>query len=200
MQRKEFIKNFIFTFFILMIAVISTYYIYHRFDDDRSIDFNSDSLDVVYKENTGDKISLTKVTPVTDSVGMTSKSYMISITNNLTESVDYTVKVLDDLDEIMNDGCVDRQITKDNIKISVKVNKEENQIYQLDQLLDGVVLNHQIEALGTDNIALRLWIKQDSDLPSGSKLHYHGKMQIVEGNQSIAIIDSEESEAENEAD
>ena len=144
MQRKEFIKNFIFTFFILMIAVVSTYYIYHRFDDDRSIDFNSDSLDVVYKENTGDKISLTKVTPVTDSVGMTSKSYMISITNNLTESVDYTVKVLDDLDEIMNDGCADRQITKDNIKISVKVNKEENQIYQLDQLLDGVVLNHQI--------------------------------------------------------
>ena len=192
MQRKEFIKNFIFTFFILMIAVISTYYIYHRFDNDRSIDFKSDSLDVVYKESTGDKIAITKVTPVTDSVGMTSKSYMISIKNNLTENVDYTVKILDDLDEIINDGCGETQLTKDNIKISVKVDKEENQIYQLDQLLDGVVLNHQIEALGTDNIAIRLWVRKDSDLPSGSKLHYHGKIQIVEGNQSIAIIDPEE--------
>lgn len=194
MLRKELIKNVVFTFFILLLAVISTYYIYHHFDDDRNIDFNSDSLDVTYREVTGDQISLTKVTPVTDSIGLTSKSYMITIQNNLTESVQYTVKVIDDLEKVLEDQCSDMQISKDNIRISIKLNKEENKIYPLDELENNVLLNHEIEALGKDSLAVRLWIKQDSDLPSGSKLHYHGKLQIVEGNLSVAKSDEKEDD------
>lgn len=194
MLRKELIKNVVYTFFILLLAVISTYYIYHHFDDDRNIDFNSDSLDVTYREVTGDQISLTKVTPVTDSIGLTSKSYMITIQNNLTESVQYTVKVIDDLEKVLEDQCSDMQISKDNIRISIKLNKEENKIYPLDELENNVLLNHEIEALGKDSLAVRLWIKQDSDLPSGSKLHYHGKLQIVEGNLSVAKSDEKEDD------
>ena len=95
-QKKEWIKNGIYIFFILLLAVISTHYIYYHFQDDRNIDFNSESLDVTYRESTGNKIALTKITPVTDSVGLSSKAYVITIKNNLTEKVNYKIILEDD--------------------------------------------------------------------------------------------------------
>ena len=84
-RRKEIVKNTVYIFFILLLAVVSTYYIYQKFQGNHDIDFSSESLDVTYHENSGDKISLTKVIPVTDSVGLSSTAYLISIKNNLTE-------------------------------------------------------------------------------------------------------------------
>lgn len=186
-RRREIIKNTIYIFFILLLACLSTYYIYNKFQGDRNIDFNSDSLDVTYHEKTGDKISITKVTPVTDSVGLSSKAYLISIKNNLTESVQYKLKIVDDLEKQIEDSCEDYSIDKEDIRVSIKVNKKNNKIYNLDELKDGILLEDKIDALATNSIAIRLWVRQDSNLPSGSIMHYHGIMQIIEDDNSIAV-------------
>jgi len=186
-RKRELIKNILYTTVILLLAIVSTYYIYNKFQGDRDIDFNSESLDVTYHESTGDKISISKVTPVTDSVGLSSKSYNISLKNNLTEDVFYTIKVIDDLDKIEEDQCIDNLIPKDNIKISVKINRGENKIYQLDELENNILISDTIDALDTNEIAIRVWIKQDSTLVAGSKMHYHGIIQVIEEDNSIAI-------------
>lgn len=185
-RKKELIKTGIYVFFILGLALFSTYYIYNKFQGDRNIDFNSESLDVTYHEATGDKLTLNKVTPVTDSVGLSSKAYLITIKNNLTEKVDYKLRVLDDLKTIEEDNCKDNIIPEEDIRISIKANKT-TKIYSLDEIEDNTLLVDTMNALETKNIAIRVWIKQDSILPSGSNMHYHGLMQIVEENNSIAI-------------
>lgn len=184
-RKKEIIKNSIYIFVILSLAVISTFYIYNKFQGNRDIDFNSESLDVTYHESTGDKLTLTKITPVTDSVGLSSKAYLITIKNNLTEKVDYKLRVIDDIEKVLEDNCEEISIPKDDIRISIKVNKT-NKIYTLSELIDNDLLDDTIDALETKNISIRLWIKQDSTLPRGANLHYHGIMQIVEENNSIA--------------
>ena len=60
MRKKELIKNAIYICFILLLAIIPTYFIYYKFQDDRSIESNSESLDVTYLEKSGEKISITK--------------------------------------------------------------------------------------------------------------------------------------------
>ncbi len=192
-RKREIIKNTIFIIFILILAVIPTHYIYYKFQGNRNIDFSSESLDVVYHESTGDKLTISKVTPVTDSVGLSSsKAYNISIKNNLTERVNYKIRILQDVDTILEDECEEYLIPEDDIRISVKVNKKENKIYNLSELEDGVLLENTIEALANNNIAIRLWVNQDSTLPRGAFLHYHGIIQVVEKDYSIAIIDEDE--------
>jgi hypothetical protein len=186
-RKKEIIKSCIYTFFILAIAVVSTYYIYYKFQDDRSVDATSESLDVTYHESTGDRVGIYKVTPVTDSVGLSSKSYNISIKNNLTESVPYSIKLVDDLEKIVDDNCEDNLIPKSEIRVSAKVKKKDNVIYTLDEIKDGVLLDSEIEALEEINISIRLWIKHDSNLPSGARMHYHGILQVAEGNDIIDL-------------
>ena len=186
-QKKEMIKNAIFITFILLIAVFSTHYIYYKFETDRNIDFNSESLDVTYHEKTGDKLSLLKVTPVTDSVGLSSKTYTVSIKNNLTEKVNYKVQIIDDLEAVEKDECGEYQIPKEDIKISVKINNKNNKIYYLSELENGILVEDKINALEKLDISIRLWIKQGSTLPLGAKLHYHGKVQIIEEETSYAI-------------
>ena len=184
-RKNEIIKNTIYITFILLLAVISTYFIYNKFQKNRSIDFNSDSLDVTYHEASGDKISIKRITPVTDSVGLSSKAYTITVKNNLTETVQYEVKILDDEEE---NSLYEEEllIPPENIRISVKVNREETEIYNLDEL-EEVLLDREIEALGTDNISIRIWIKQDTKLPVGSEMYYNGLIQLVENNKSVAI-------------
>lgn len=186
-RKKEIIKNVVYISLIFIIAIVSTYYIYHKFQDNRNVDFNSESLVVTYHEDTKDKITIKKVTPVTDSVGLSSKSYNISVKNNLTEKVNYKIQVIDDLEFIKEDECEDILLDKENIRISVKVNKNENIIYNLAELEDGILYSNEISALGTDNISIRVWVSKDTSLPYGTHMHYHGKIQVLEG-ESIAII------------
>ena len=185
MRRKEIIKNTIYIIFIALLAIIPTYYIYNKFQGYRNIDVNSESLDVTYHETTGDKITLTKVVPVTDSVGLSSKAYLITIKNNLTEKLNYKVKILDDLEKIEEDGCSDSLISKDHIRISIKTNKTGNKIYSLSELDDGILLFDDIDALEKKNISIRVWVSQDINIPSGTKLHYHGIMKIIEEKDSV---------------
>ena len=195
-QKKEWARNAIYIFFILLLAVISTHYIYFKFQEDRSVDYSSDSLDVTYRENTGDKIALTKVTPVTDSVGLSSKAYVITIKNNLTEKVDYKIVIEDDkefeivpLDDIEEEDLEEESVSipKEDMRISVKSGKSGNKIYDFSELEDGLLLEDTIDALETKNVTIRLWIKHDSNLTSGNNLSYHGIMKVIEENRSVAV-------------
>ena len=194
MRKKELIKNTIYICFILLLAIIPTYFIYYKFQDDRSIESNSESLDVTYLEKTGDKISITKVTPVTDSVGLSSKNYIINIKNNLTEKVGYRIKIEDDLETIKKDNCEEKLISKSDIRISVKVGKDKTEIYTLEELENGIIIENIMEALDKTTIAIRVWVSQESSLPLGAKMHYHSIMKVEEDNSIISKLEDKKDE------
>ena len=187
MLKRELIKNGIIVTIILLIAIVSTYYIYNKFQNDRNVDFNSESLSVVFHDSTGDKIQITKVTPVTDSVGLSSNSYSLTIQNNLTVAVPYAIKIIHDMDKVIEDDCEDISIPEEDIRISVKVGKKDNEIYTLSELEDGILVDDEVEALAKEPISIRVWINKDSTLPAGSKMHYHGIIQLIENESIVAI-------------
>ena len=116
-RRRETIKNVVYISLILLVAVVSTYLIYNKFVDERKLDSSSEILDVTYKDNSGNKIAITKVTPLTDSVGLSTNNYGLTLTNNLTEKVNYKIIVKDDIETILEDECEEYQISKDDIKL-----------------------------------------------------------------------------------
>lgn len=185
--KKEVMKNVIYIGIILLIAIISTYKIYYKFQDDRNVNFNSDSFVITFHEKTGDKVNITKVTPVTDSVGLSSNSYSFSIKNNLTEKAHFEVRLIDDLESVTDDNCIDKLISKENIKVSIKNGKKDNKIYNLNELEDGVLLSDKISALEECEISVRVWVDKNSSLPIGSDMHYHGTIKVLEDNGSVAM-------------
>ena len=185
--KKEVMKNVIYIGIILLIAIISTYKIYYKFQDDRNVNFNSDSFVITFHEKTGDKVNITKVTPVTDSVGLSSNSYSFSIKNNLTEKAHFEVRLVDDLESVTDDNCIDKLISKENIKVSIKNGKKDNKIYNLNELEDGVLLSDKISALEEREISVRVWVDKNSSLPLGSDMHYHGTLKVLEDNGSVAM-------------
>ena len=69
-HKNELIKNVVTMTFILAIAIVSTYIIYKKFDHSEIVDYSSESLDITFKEELGEEINITHVSPVTDSVGL----------------------------------------------------------------------------------------------------------------------------------
>jgi len=185
--KKYIAKNIIYTVIIILIAVISTYKIYYKFQDDRDINYSSESFVVTFHEKSGDKMSITNVTPVTDSVGLSSTAYNLNIKNNQTVAVPFRIKIIDDFEKIADDNCQDNLISKNYIRISVKNGKKENQIYNLNELNDGILLDDEIKALENRKITVRIWVNKDSNIPMNTDLHYHGIIQVLENNDMVAI-------------
>lgn len=185
--KKYIAKNIIYTVIIILIAVISTYKIYYKFQDDRDINYSSESFVVTFHEKSGDKMSITNVTPVTDSVGLSSTAYNLNIKNNQTVAVPFRIKIIDDFEKIADDNCQDNLISKNYIRISVKNGKKENQIYNLNELNDGILLDDEIKALENREITIRIWVNKDSNIPMNTDLHYHGIIQVLENNDMVAI-------------
>ena len=177
-RRKETIKNVVYIGLILLVAVVSTYLIYDKFVEERKIDSSSEMLEVTYRDNSGNKIAITKVTPLTDSVGFSTTNYGVTLSNNLTEKVNYIIRVKDDIESTLEDECEEYQISKDDIRISVKAGKEENKIYTLSELVDGVLIENSIKPLEKEEVSIRLWVSQNSTLPLGSNIHYHGILEV----------------------
>lgn len=179
-RKKEIIKNSIIISFILLIAVSSTHYIYYKFKDDKSVDYNSESLEVIFHEEDGNKVLINKVIPVTDSVGLTSHAYTFTIKNNLTQPVKLKIKLLEDLEKIVEDECEKKQLSKEFIKVSIKENKDNNKIYNLNELKNEVLMNTKIKALAENDYYIRVWVDKESTISPNTELHYHGLIQVVE--------------------
>lgn len=185
--KKYLIKNIIYTTLIILLAIFSTCNIYYKFQDDRDVNYNSESFVVTFHEKSGDRMSITNVTPVTDSVGLSSKAYSLNIKNNLTVPVLFKIKIVDDLDRVVADNCQNELLSKDFIRISIKNGKEDNQIYNLNELKDGILLDDEMKALEDRELTIRIWVNRDSNIPLNTNLHYHGIIQVLESNNTVAI-------------
>ena len=179
-HKKELIKNVVTITFILAIAIVSTYIIYNKFDHSEIVDYSSESLDITFKEEQGEEINITNVSPVTDSVGLSSKAHTITIKNNLTESTSFIIKITDNIEKLILDECHEYQIPKENIKISVRYSSGQTEIYNLSDIEDNILVIGKLKALGSEKYTIRTWIKNDSSLPMGSSLHYHGLIEVEE--------------------
>lgn len=185
--RKEMIKNIVIIGIILFIAVFSTYYIYNSFSSESEvIDYSSTSLDITFPEDEGEELNITKITPLTDSVGLSSKGHTIKVTNNLTEEVKYKIRIVDNVEKMEEAECKGITIPREEIRVSIKAPGKETEVYSLNELEDGVLLSTRAKALATDKFTIRIWVSNDTTLPSGSKHHYHGLIQVIENDTTLA--------------
>ncbi len=188
--RKQRIKSALIICFILALAIFATHHIYYKFQNERNTDYSSESLDITFHEETGDKVTLTRVTPVTDSVGLASQAYTFTIKNNMTVPVSYTIKLVDDLETVFEDNCSEYQMPKDIIKVSVREGKKDNKIFNLSELPEGTLETNKIDPLDEEEYTIRVWTKQDVTIQAGSTKHFHGKIQIIEDDNQVAMLNN----------
>lgn len=172
---------------ILGIAAIATYQIYHKFVHERTTDYNSESLEITFHEKTGNKVTIIKAAGVTDSVGLSSKAYTFSIKNNSNQKVKYKLLLVDDNDTIEEDNCLGKEIPKEFLRVSIKKNDQKAEIYSFDELENDILSNEEIKNGEEKEYAIRVWVTNSTDLPSLTNLHYHGIIQILENDNSLAV-------------
>lgn len=187
--KKQRIKSALIICFILALAIFATHHIYYKFQNERNTDYSSESLDITFHEETGDRVTLSRVTPVTDSVGLSSQAYTFTMKNNMTIPVNYTIKLVDDIETVFEDGCSEYQMPKDIIKVAIKNNKK-TELYNLSELNDGILAQTKIKPLEEEEYTIRVWTKQDTTLQAGAVRHFHGKIQIIEDDREVAILET----------
>lgn len=187
-NRKKFIiKNVTFIIAILALAIIATYNIYYHFINATNIDYSSESLDIVFHEKNGAKVTLTKAVPVSDSVGLSSQAYTFTIKNNLTEPVKYQINLIDDFDKIIEDLCEEQQLPKELLRISIKEDNGKNQIFTLSELENGILKTDEMKALEEKEYSVRVWVNSTETINLGNDLHYHGIIQVLENEENLDV-------------
>lgn len=175
-QGKFIIKNVLFILVILLFACLSIYYIYDRFKDTRDKILSSESLEVAFHNKNGNRISLTKVNPVSDAVGLSSKPYTFTVKNNINKKVRYVVRLRDDMSKSSNDTKI---IPLNIIKVGIHSEGEVSSIYNLDDLEEGIIVDRFIGPMKEVNYTIRFWISQHS-LVIDRDFQFHGILEVVE--------------------
>ena len=186
-RKKTFIKNIIYIIAILALAIIATYNIYYHFVGATDTDYSSESLDITFHEKNGAKVTLTKAVPVSDSVGLSSSAYTFTIKNNLTEPVDYQIKLTEDLDTVLKDLCIETQLPKELLRVSIKSGKEKNIIFTVSDLEDGILEIGTMKALEEKDFSVRIWLNNSETVNVINDSHYHGIIQVIENGEYLAI-------------
>lgn len=186
-RKKMIIKNVTYIIAILALAIIATYNIYYHFIDATDTDYSSESLDITFHEKNGAKVTLTKAVPVSDSVGLSSPAYTFTIKNNLTEPVDYQIKLTEDLETVLEDLCAEAQLPKELLRVSIKSGKEKNIIFTVSDLEGGILEIGTMQALEEKDFSVRIWLNNSETVNIMNDSHYHGIIQVVENGEYLAI-------------
>ncbi len=185
-QLKTRKKEIIIILFILVFALFFTYKIYYKFKNLRNVDYNTPTIDTTFHEKTGAEINLTKLTPVTDAIGLSSRAYTFTIKNTTNSSLKYSITIEDNAKKIKSDDCYEYQIPHNLIKFSIHKKGEKNSIYTLNNLINGEVLTRIIKSGQEEEYTMRFWISGDS-LQIGTNLHYHGLIKVNDLGAQVAI-------------
>ncbi len=179
-RKKELLKNGIIITIILLLAVISTHHIYYKFKGERDIDYNLKSLEIIYHEKSANKITLNKITPVSDAVGLSSRAYTFTVKNNLQKEIEYEILLEEDKETIQKEECGEYQIPKNLIRVAIKEENEKAQIYTMSDLTKNSLKKQILKPLRQKDYTIRVWTSNGSSLPNGSNLHYHGIIKVKE--------------------
>ena len=87
--------------------------------------------------------------------------------------------------QVIKDDCGEYQIPHNIIKFSIHKEKEKSNIQVLSNLVNGEVLERVIKAGQKEEYTMRFWIANNT-LPTGSKLHYHGKIVVTDEGTQVA--------------
>lgn len=179
-RRKMLIKTIIFMIIIIGFSIFSSILIYNKFKTVRDKKYNSSSLEVTYHSKYGKNINITKVTPVTDYVGLSSYSYKFTIKNNTNKKVKYQVQLIDDDKKYIKDNCKDKIIPKSIIKVGIHKSGEVSRIVNLDDIENGILTTAVLRPKKEEKYTIRVWISNENDLVLDKSLHYHGLLKVVE--------------------
>ncbi len=177
--RKHLIKSGLIIAFIFVFAIVSTYYIYHKFSNQREKGFDSGQMEVIFHEKQGNEITLTQFTPVTDAVGLASPAYTFTVENNTTEQVKYRIILKRNEQAMMNDGCLERQIPTELLKLSFRKDHQAPTSYVLSELEDGVLLSDVLKANTKEDYSIRIWA-MNSNFMVDKTSHFHASIQVIE--------------------
>ena len=177
--RRHMIKSAIIIIFLLAFAIVSTYLIYHNFSNARERDIDTGEMEVVFHGKEGNKINLTRFTPVSDAVGLSSTEYSFTVKNNTDSSVRYKIVLEENTKRMSKDDCINSTIPKELLKLSLRVDHQTPTAMILSEYQDNVLFEDTLDSNSEEDYSIRLWAI-NSDFVIDRNSHYHAIIKVIE--------------------
>lgn len=177
--RRHMIKSAIIIIFLFSFAIVSTYLIYNNFSSKREHDIDTGEMEVVFHGKEGNKINLTKFTPVSDAVGLSSTEYSFTVKNSTANSVSYKIVLESNTNRINSDECFTKTIPSELLKLSLRVDHQTPVAKILSEYQDNVLYEDTLEADSEEDYSIRLWAI-NSDFVIDRDSHYHAIIKVIE--------------------
>ena len=177
--RRHMIKSAIIIIFLFSFAIVSTYLIYNNFSSKREHDVDTGEMEVVFHSKEGNKINLTRFTPVSDAVGLSSTEYSFTVKNSTANSVNYKIVLEPNTNRINSDGCFNNTIPSELLKLSLRVDHQAPVAKILSEYQNNVLYEDTLEADSEEDYSIRLWAI-NSDFVIDRDSHYHAVIKVIE--------------------
>ncbi len=177
--RKHMLKSAIIITFLLALAIVSTYIIYHTFSSRREQDIDTGEMEVVFHNSSGNKINITSFKPVTDAVGLSSTAYSFTVKNSTLNSVNYKIVLESNSSRISKDECEEKTIPSELLKISLRVDHQTPTAMLLSEYEDNVIYEDTLDANSEEEYTIRIYAI-NSNFVIDKDSHYHAIIKVIE--------------------
>lgn len=177
--RRHMIKSAIIIIFLFAFAIVSTYLIYQSFSSERERDIDTGEMEVVFHSKEGNKINLTRFTPVSDAIGLSSTEYDFTVKNSTANSVSYKIVLEPNTNRINKDNCMNKIIPSELLKLSLRVDHQAPVAKILSEYQENILYEDTLEANSEEDYSIRLWAI-NSDFVIDRDSHYHGIIKVIE--------------------
>ena len=177
--HKQMLKSIVIIIFLLGISIISTYIIYNNFSNQRNHDIDTGKMEVVFHSKDGNKINLTKFTPVTDAVGLSSTEYSFTVKNSTNNSVKYKIVIETNYDKIKEDNCENTTIPSELLKLSLRVDHQAPEAKILSEYQNNILFEDVLESNSEEDYSIRLWAINNNFVIDKDS-HFHGIIKVIE--------------------
>ncbi len=124
----------------------------------------------------GESISLLDRYPISDSLAEKDEdAYTFTVNNTGTETANYRIYIVDDLEAYQEDSCTDSKMPWNKLRYSVTKNNTLIKTAALTN--DGVLYTTNLASNNSDDYEIRIWI----DSTAGNEvagLHFHSKLVV----------------------
>lgn len=133
------------------------------------------TLILTLDDASGSSINLTSAIPISDKEGLSSNGYSFKLKNIGTNGSKYRIRLINDKDYYLSDGCSENMLSWSNIKYAISKDGVTTTGILADS--EGIIDEDILEVNKTNSYSLRLWIKASATNEIMGQ-HFHSKIQI----------------------
>ena len=174
--QKQVLRGIAIVIFIFALAAILIHGIFQKFNNQETDHIETDAIEVSFYNKDSREINISRMTPMTDAVGLSTNPYTFIVKNKTQQPLQYKIVLLSNEEKKESCGCESSSISLSDIKVNIQKGNQNLGSFTLDTVNQMELWNSTLDPEQSEKYNLRFWVQKNAKIENK---HFHAILKII---------------------